>query len=351
MKTAKRMVLGLVIAIFAVAFVGCANEAMWAKHEDQRKGLESYPSYPYRDWGTEEKGMTLEQYKMELDAKTKMANEADARAKQAMVAKEDADRRAREAMIARDQAMKEALLPPSTAKPGECFARVFVPPRFQTVTERVLSRQASERVETIPAKYEVVEEKVMVNQASTRLEEVPAEYGWVEEKVLVEPARTEWKKGRGLIEKVDNTTGEIMCLVEIPASYQTVRRQVVMKPATTRVVEIPAVYQTVKVTKLVSSPQEKRIPIPEEYQTVTRTEKVSDGYMEWKRVLCETNLNPDMVSKIQDALMKAGFNPGPIDGVMGSQTQMAIKSYQNQKGLAEGDLTYETMQSLGINTD
>jgi peptidoglycan hydrolase-like protein with peptidoglycan-binding domain len=139
-----------------------------------------------------------------------------------------------------------------------------------------------------------------------------------------------------------------MCLVEIPASYQTVRRQVLVKSAGTRVIEIPAEYQTVKVTKMVSPPQEKRIPIPEEYETVTRTEKISEGYMEWKRVLCETNLTPDMVSKIQSALMQAGYNPGPIDGVMGSQTHTAIKSYQKQKGFAEGDLTYETIESLGI---
>jgi hypothetical protein len=76
---------------------------------------------------------------------------------------------------------------------------------------RVTTREASERVETIPAKYEEVEEKV-----------------------LVEEAHSVWQKGRGLIEKVDNTTGEIMCLVEVPASYKTVRKQVVVKPATVR---------------------------------------------------------------------------------------------------------------------
>jgi peptidoglycan hydrolase-like protein with peptidoglycan-binding domain len=139
-----------------------------------------------------------------------------------------------------------------------------------------------------------------------------------------------------------------MCLVEVPASYKTVRKQVVVKPATVREIEIPAEYQTVKVTKMVSPPQEKRISIPAEYETISRTEKVSDGYMEWKRVLCETNLTPDMVSKIQDALMKAGYDPGPVDGMLGAQTQSAIQSYQKSKGLAEGDLTYETVESLGV---
>jgi len=316
MKTKRVMLLGFFAAIMAVALFGCATgdqEAKWRLQESQRAGQSSYAYLPHTG------------------------------SPAAPVVKAPP-----EIQVVKAPPEIRTVMLPTDAKAGECYARVFVPPRYQTNTVRVLSRQASERVETIPAKYEVVEEKVMVRQASTRFEEVPAEYGWVEEKVLVEAARTEWKEGRGIIEKVDNTTGEIMCLVEVPASYQTVRRQVVTKSATTRQIAIPAEYETIKVTKMVSPPQEKRIPIPEEYTTVTRTEKVSDGYMEWKRVMCETNMTRDMVSKIQDALMKAGHNPGATDGVMGSQTQMAIKSYQKQKGLAEGDLTYETIESLGV---
>jgi hypothetical protein len=244
----------------------------------------------------------------------------------------------------------QELIPP-TAKPGECYARILVPERYQTFTERVLTRQASEKIETIPAKYETVEQRVLVKEASRRFEEVPAEYGWVEEKVLVEAAHSEWKKGRGIIEKVDNATGEIMCLVEIPAKYETVRRRVVTKPASVRVVEIPAEYETIKVTKMVSPPQEKRIPIPEEYGTITRKEKVADSCLEWRKVLCETNMSPGLVMKIQQALSRAGYNPGPIDGTYGSQTRAAVASYQKAKGFGEGELTYETIESLGVKTD
>ena len=97
---------------------------------------------------------------------------------------------------------------PPTAKPGECYARILVPERYQTATERVLTRQASEKIEIIPAKYETVEQKVLVKEATKTYEQVPAEYGWAEEKVLVEAAHTEWKKGRGIIEKVDTRPGK-----------------------------------------------------------------------------------------------------------------------------------------------
>lgn len=237
---------------------------------------------------------------------------------------------------------------PSTAKPGECYAQILTPERYQTITERVLTRQASEKIETLPAKYETVEQKVLVKEASRRLEEVPAEYGWTEERVLVEAAHSEWKVGRGIIEKVDNATGDILCLVEVPARYEVVKKRVVTKPAGVRSIEIPAEYQTIKVTKMVSPPQEKRTVIPEEYGTITRREKVAESCLDWKRVLCETNMSSELIMKVQQALSQAGFNPGPIDGKYGSQTHAAVRAYQKTKGLAEGELTYETMESLGV---
>ncbi len=267
----------------------------------------------------------------------------------------DAQRRASQAedAMARAQNVKTKLSPdasllPPQASPGECYARVFMPPAYDTATEKVLKREASERIEIIPAEYAYGEEKVLVREASTRLEEVPAQYGWAEEKILVKPAHTTWKKGRGLIEKVDHSTGEIMCLVEVPATYKTVKKRVLKAPATTRSVEIPAQYKTVKVKKMVQPPQERRIEIPAAYETVTKKALVSDGRMEWRPVICETNMSRDLGTKIQSALLKAGFNPGPIDGVIGRQTSQALRSYQREKGLAVGGLTYSTVKSLGI---
>ena len=75
-----------------------------------------------------------------------------------------------------------------------------------------------------------------------------------------------------------------MCLVEIPASYKTVQKQVLVKPATTREVEIPAQYEMRKVQKMTEPAHDNHIQIPAEYKTVTKTEKVSDGFWEWRKV-------------------------------------------------------------------
>lgn len=184
-------------------------------------------------------------------------------------------------------------LPPQGI-PGNCYARVWEPPVYGTETDTLLAKQASERIEILPAQYGWVEQKVLVREAYERQEVVPAVYGTESERILVKPATTRWKKGRGLVEKVNNFTGEIMCLVEVPAEYKTVTTRVVKTPATTRLVPVPAEYKTVKIQKLIKPRQEKRIPISAEYQTVERTVLKSPGRMAWKSVLCETNAPADL---------------------------------------------------------
>ena len=365
-----------IISVFllgaVLVFFGCAHNLSTDVIQLQDQVKQKDKAIKALESDSKDKEQAIEQYKKELEKQSKLASEAEMQTKSPVEA---------------------SLLPPN-AKPGECYARIYVPPTYKTVTEERLKRAASERLEVIPAEYEWVEEKVLVKQASERLETIPAVYGWeeeqvlvkeasyemqdvpatydwVEEQVMVKPAATVWKKGGGLIEKIDNTTGELMCLVEtpavyktvrkkvmvtppttrtieIPAEYETVKKKVVLKPPTTRTIEIPAEYKTVKIKKLVTPPKEKRIAIPEEYQTITKTEQVTDGRMEWQRVLCETNMSRDVIKQIQNALQGAGHDPKYIDGVIGWRTTDAIKSYQKEKGLAVGGLTYETIKSLGI---
>lgn len=284
-------------------------------------------------------------------------------------------------------------LPPD-AKPGECYARVLIPPRYEKRTERVLKREPSQRVEIVPAQYETVaervvlqeattryevvpptyewiEEKVLVKPATTRKVDVPAEYRWTEEKILVKPAQKVWKKGRGAVEKIDHGTGEIMCLVEEPAVYETVAKQVVVKPAgtrtvevpaeyrtirkkvvtapaTTRAVEIPAEYGTVEVERMTRPEEERILEIPAEYETVTKSVMVEEGRAAWRPVLCETNMSRDVILDLQRALSQHGHAPGPIDGAYGRQTRAAVRQYQLAQGLPTGGLTMATLARLGV---
>jgi hypothetical protein len=70
-------------------------------------------------------------------------------------------------------------------------------------------------------------------------------------------------------------------LVEIPATYKTVTKQVVAKPAMTRKVTTPPVYKTVRIQELVQPATTRTVPIPARYKTVTQTKKISNGHYSW----------------------------------------------------------------------
>lgn len=324
---------------------------------------------------------------------------------------------------------------PASPQAGQCFAQFYEPARYDSKTEQVVAREASEKIDVTPARYEWSEQRVVVKEASEKIVEVPAQYDTVTERVLETPASTSWKVGRGPIERIDNMTGEIMCLIEVPAKYKTVKKRVlktpavskkvqvpaeyktervrklvsaaqenrvaipaeyqtitkrmkvadarvgwrpkgtqgvgdatgktlclaevpakyktvkkrvVKRPAQIKKVEIPGEYKTVRVRKLISPAQEKRIAVPAEYQTVTKRAKVTDARQEWRSVLCETNTSETLVTDIQRALQRAGFNPGPIDGVIGRQTMVAVDEFQQRKSLPRGGLTMSTIDALGV---
>jgi g-D-glutamyl-meso-diaminopimelate peptidase len=53
------------------------------------------------------------------------------------------------------------------------------------------------------------------------------------------------------------------------------------------------------------------------------------------------------VMKIQATLKKIGYNPGPIDGVFGSQTEEAVRQFQRNNGLtADGIVGANTYRIL-----
>jgi hypothetical protein len=302
----------------------------------------------------------------------------------------------------------------------------IVPAKYETVEERVLVKPASTKLTVVPAVYDTIEERVLVKPASTKVIEVPAVYETVTDRVLDQPARTEWKRGTGMgtgsgvamssatqavqrfgdfkvLETRVEDTGDLMCLVEIPATYKTIEKQVIVTPATTRKVEVPAEYKTVKktvlktpattrevtipaeyktvkvtklvrpettreitipavygevdITKLAKPASERRIPIPAEYTTLTRTNKVSDERTEWRPVLCEVNMTRENVAALQTSLNDSGCcrcgpnrNECQIDGVMGPCTIKAAQCYAERNGLSSGNkyITMDVIRALGL---
>lgn len=299
-----------------------------------------------------------------------------------------------------DNVTTAALFPPNP-KPGHCYARVLLPATYDVSEEKVLVRPAEKKIEIEDARYEWTEEAVLIKEASTRLETVPAEYETVTEKVLVKPegrkletvpatykttkesildkpAHTVWKRGRGPIDNAlkttyDESTGEVMCLVEVPATYRTIEKRTLIAPATTkevvtpaeyktvtkkrlksaartREVTVPAEFETVRVQKLIEPAREQAIDVPAQYETVSKRAKLTDEKLAWREVLCDVNMTADLVRTLQTRLSRSGHYGGRVDGLFGPKTIRAVNSYAKAKKLPVGTnyISTETAAALGV---
>ncbi|MFC7292568.1 peptidoglycan-binding domain-containing protein [Hirschia litorea] len=283
------------------------------------------------------------------------------------------------------------------AQAGQCFARIAIPAQYEKVPETVVVEEAYERLSarapefgpsTVDVKvkdegvryvvrqpvYETQTEQVMVKPGHERLAITPAKFETVTETVVISEARKVWKAGSNLSShrKIDEKTGQVYCLVEIPAKTRTITRRVLVQPEQVSRVPVNAEYVTVQKQVLVDRGGVEEVPTPAEFKTIptqelltpARTEStMSQARMdtvernvlraperfEWVEVLCDTNANSSSISDLQRALKDRGYYMGPIDGVIGPQTENAVRKFQSANGLPhQGFVTMETLRMLGL---
>lgn len=240
---------------------------------------------------------------------------------------------------------------PPFAEPGKCYAKCHIPAQYDYVSERVIDQAQQVRSISLPALYTTVYDTVVTNSGSVRTEQVPAEYEWINEQIMVEPAQTKWVKGKAdagcLSENPDDCT--VMCLVEVPAQYKTVRKKVLKHEAYTKTIEVPQQYKIVSRQVQTKPAGTSQQVIPATYKTIQkRVETSPGGHSEWREVLCGDQLTSAKISQIQSALRSRGYDPGPIDNIFGGQTKTALRKFQMDNGLPVGNLDYETLRALGL---
>jgi len=60
------------------------------------------------------------------------------------------------------------------------------------------------------------------------------------------------------------------------------------------------------------------------------------------------SLNEEKVRRVQQALQSKGFDPGPIDGVIGRRTEDAIRGFQDRYGIStSAKVDNQTLYALG----
>ena len=231
---------------------------------------------------------------------------------------------------------------------GEIMCLVEIPAVYKTVSKRVLKSPSTTKKVDIPAEYKVEKVRKLVSPSKEKKIEIPATYETVTKRIKTSDEKVMWALKGSSVGGNGKATGSALCLKEVPAVYKTVKQKKVKTPATTKIVDVPAEYKVVKKRKLASPATEKKIEIPAKTEVVSKKVKVSEESMQWKPVLCETNMSGTKITDIQRALKKAGHDPGTIDGVIGKQTLIAVDAFQRKNGLSRGGLTIETLQKLGV---
>jgi len=285
--------------------------------------------------------------------------------------------------------------PVPEASPGQCFALVrkggeyrnvqqdyalrpesdqlnVRPALVQSGLQTVSTAPSYERLEIQPATSRVVTEVVEVAPPQTRYVARAPQYRTENRRVEVEPPRTVWRPGRGPVERISPLDGQYETLVELPPVYQTVTRQVQVEAGPLRSITIPGQYQTVTrrvldrpeqvrsvivpeqdsavaVSRVVEPAEVTRIPVPAQYASFTTSQLVSPASLEWRSVLCDADMTPGTINRVQELLNQAGYDAGPVDGRMGEQTLNALNAFQRANALPEDRyINIQTAQVLGL---
>ena len=76
--------------------------------------------------------------------------------------------------------------------------------------------------------------------------------------------------------------------------------------------------------------------------------EVAPAKVEWTQVLCKVNMTRDIITQLQEALTREGYDPGPADGLVGQGTLTAIEQYQAAEGIDQGGITLELLKHLKV---
>ncbi len=180
--------------------------------------------------------------------------------------------------------------------PGKCYAKCQIVDQYETVTEKVLVKEASTKVAVSPATYETVSERVLTKEAGTALTASSATFETVSEQKLaaeasttlsVIPAKFETMSERVLTKEApramvgtysNGSMGEVGTLTTSPARFETVSEQILAKEAYTVLRVVPAVFETVTEQKLVQEASTRIATVPAEYETITEQVLTKEAY-------------------------------------------------------------------------
>ncbi|MEO0339773.1 MAG: peptidoglycan-binding domain-containing protein [Bacteroidota bacterium] len=219
------------------------------------------------------------------------------------------------------------------SKDGDCVRTIEVPAEYTTIRKQVVKNDATANERTKSAKYQTVVTEELSAEAGYEEIEIPAEY----ETVRVRKVKTEARINK----------------IEVPAEYRNVSTKKLRATATASLAgdasSIDGEYRDIQVQKMVTPATTRVVDVPAKYEEVTTRKLVKKGgFEEWREILCAEQVTSYTIRQIQDALKARGYDPGPLDNLLGTQTKAALVKFQKDNKLPIGNLNLETLKALGV---
>ncbi|CAA6799302.1 MAG: Reverse transcriptase [uncultured Sulfurovum sp.] len=233
---------------------------------------------------------------------------------------------------------------------AEVVCLVERPTVYKEVTKKIVLQAAVQKKVSVTPTYKTVQVQEMTVPASQKIITIPAKYKTIQQNNKVEDEKYFWTNslGKHASTRLRSQCNKI-CLIDTPAKYKTISKQVVVTPAQSKKVTTPPKYTTVKVKKILKEASFKKVSIPSEYITVVTERERTKGYSKWMPMICEEQLTPKIIRKVQQALKTQGFYNGELTGLWDLNSKSATRAYQKEKGLALTlKLSIETMKSLNV---
>ncbi len=233
---------------------------------------------------------------------------------------------------------------------SEVVCLIEVPTKYKELTKRVVLQPAVEKRVAITPKYKTVQIEERISPVHEKRIAIPARYKTVAKQEKSAEEKHFWSdaSSKNASTRLRSECNKI-CLTETPAQYRKIAQQVIVTPASSKKSVTPKKYKTVKVKKIYQKASFKKVVIPAEYITVVTQRERTKGYSKWMPMVCESNMTPKIIKKVQKALKLEGFYQGEVDGAWDIESKSSARAYQKSKGLGiTSKLSIETMRALGI---
>ncbi|MDX6747749.1 OmpA family protein [Polaribacter sp. PL03] len=280
---------------------------------------------------------------------------------------------------------------PSNPEPGKCYVRcktpevwknedvtieiapaykkiVTYPATYETVTERVLIKEADQRLVVVPSVWETKTESYTAKEDANKLRTIKATFSPDSQVIETKAASAVWEMSEKApdCESSDPNDCRYWCYKPIPAQFVTVSlttlssdattasakvpgydktytKKVMVSGPTTKTIDVPAVYGSINKVVLVKDAYQEEVTVSAKYRTVTKEVLVNKGGLTtWKEVECELvnntplpinwNLGSATLTNGAKRIIDARLLPILKDGVA-----VAIESHTDSRGTKENN--------------